>query len=152
MSITITEKPRTAFILSLIGGITVSLAGFFLMIIRYVRGTNIGLFGGTAGFLGIIWGTLIIVGAAMLYSRPQQHTTWSIIVLVFSLLSWIGALGGLIIGFVLGVTGGILGITWKPSAHTLPSPSSPTTRTCPNCGGIIYTDAKYCPKCGKELP
>ena len=149
-----TEKPTTAFVLSLIGGIIVFLVGFFEMIRRYTRGETVGLFGGAPGLLGVIWGILIIVGAVMLYSRPKQHRTWGIIVLVFSILSWVGAVGGLFIGFILGLIGGIIGIIWKPSVlqPTLTSPPSPTTRICPNCGTVIYTDAKYCPKCGKELP
>lgn len=117
-------------------------------------GEAVGFFGGAAGLLGMIWGTLIIIGAVMLYSRPQQHNTWGIIVLVFSLLSWIGAAGGLIIGFLLGLVGGILGVIWKlPVVQQTPTQAlSPETRKCPNCGTTIYTDAKYCPTCGKELP
>ena len=148
------EKPTTAFILSLIGGIIVFFIGFFVMIRRSIRGETVGLFGGAAGLLGVVWGMLVIVGAVMLYFRPQQHKTWGIIVLVFSLLSWIGSFGGLFVGFILGLIGGILGIAWKPSAiqPALTSPPSPATRICPNCSSVVYTDAKYCPKCGKELP
>ena len=151
------EKPIPAFVLSLIGGIIVLLVGFFAMIIRYTRlsmGENVRLLGGAAGLLGVGWGIVVIIGAMMLYSRPQQHKTWGIIVLVFSLLSWIGSFGGLFVGFILGLIGGILGITWKPSAiqPALTSPPSPATRICPNCSSVVYTDAKYCPKCGKELP
>jgi len=146
------EKPKTAFVLSLIGGIVVLVVGFLEIIRRYIRSETVGPFGG-AGLLGVLWGTLIIIGAAMLYTRPKQHARWSIIVLVFSFLSWIGTVGGLFIGFILGLIGGILGIIWKPTAAqpTLTTPPSSTTRTCPNCGTVMYTDAKYCPKCGKEL-
>jgi hypothetical protein len=117
-------------------------------------GENARLIGRAAGLLGAVWGMLAIVGAVMLYFRPQQHKTWGIIVLVSAFLSWIGTFGGLIVGFVLGLIGGILGITWNPSViqPTLAPPSSPATRMCPNCSTVIYTDAEYCPKCGKELP
>ena len=121
--------------------------------LRRLRGEAIGLFSG-AGLLGVVWGTVIVVGAVMLYIKPQRHIVWGAIVIVFSVLSWIGTLGGLFVGFILGLVGGILGIVWKPQvarpAHQ--SPLSPPTRTCPNCGTVMYTDAKYCPKCGKELP
>ena len=153
----INEKPITAFVLSLISGISILLVGFLAMIIRYSRlrmGENVRLIGGAAGLLGVVWGMSVVVGAVMLYFRPQQHKTWGIIVLVFAFLSWIGSFGGLIVGFVLGLIGGILGITWKPSAvqPTLTPPPSPATRICPNCSTVIYTGAEYCPKCGKELP
>lgn len=146
------EKPKTAFILSLVGGIMILLVGFLEILRRYIRDVNPGLFVG-AGFLGVAWGTSIIIGSVMLYTRPEQHTRWSIMVLAFSFLSWVGTLGGLFIGFILGLAGGILGITWKPSAiqPVQTSPSTSPIRICPDCGTIIYTDAKYCPKCGKEL-
>lgn len=43
----------------------------------------------------------------------------SILVLVFSILSWVGAAGGFIIGFLLGLIGAILGLTWK---QKIPAP------------------------------
>lgn len=151
----LTEKPTTAFVLSLVGGVIVLLVGFFVMVIRRTRLVlgETGLLGGATGLLGVTWGISMIAGAVMLYFRPQQHKTWSIMVIVFSLLSWVGSVGGLFIGFILGLLGGILGIIWKPSVAkpTLTSPSSQTTRTCPACSTTIYTDAKYCPRCGKEL-
>lgn len=151
------EKPTVAFVLALIGGIIVIIVPFLEILRRVVRQDVIGLFigGGLVEFiLGVVWGTLMIVGAIMLYAQPQHHLRWGIIVLVFSVLSWIGAAGGLVIGFMLGLVGGILGIVWKPAAvpSRLVSPSAPSTRVCPNCGTVLYTDAKYCPKCGKELP
>jgi hypothetical protein len=107
------EKPKAAFILSLISGIFVLIVGFFVIM------ANGALTGGfNLGLLGVMWGVLIMIGAAMLYSKPQQHKTWGIIVIVLSFLSWfVLALAGVIgiIGFILGLLGGSLGIRWKPS-------------------------------------
>jgi len=149
------EKPITAFVLSLISGIIILLVGFLAIVIRYMRlsmGENVRFVGGAAGLLGLVWGILIIGAAIMLYSKPQQHKIWGIIVLVFSFLSWIGSFGGLFVGFILGLIGGIRGIIWKPSVVQPTLTSSSTTRICPNCSSVVYTDAKYCPRCGKELP
>jgi len=107
------EKPTVAFILSLIGGIFVLVVGSLVMM---VNGAHTGGF--NLGLLGVIWGILIMIGAGMLYSRPQQHKTWGIIVIVLSFLSWfVLALAGLlgVAGFILGLLGGSLGIRWKPS-------------------------------------
>ena len=107
------EKPKTAFILSLIGGIFVLVVGSLVIT---ANGAHTGGF--NLGLLGVIWGILMMIGAGMLYSRPQQHKTWGIIVIVLSFLSWfVLALAGLIgvAGFMLGLIGGSLGIRWKPS-------------------------------------
>jgi len=91
----------------------------------------------------------------MMINKPEQHVTWSIIVIVFSILSWFGAAGGFIIGFILGLIGGILGLVWKPKAPYPSAPPSAATlpiRVCPNCGRQIAMDAKFCPHCGKPLP
>lgn len=145
-----TEKPKAAFVLSLISGIIVLVVGFILMIIYHTFIFSL--------ISGVIWGILIILGAVMLYSRPQQHKTWSIIVLVFSFLSLFSTVGGLYIGFILGLAGGIMGILWKPSQIASTSSPSSISRICPNCGTVIQTDSrtqtdtKFCPQCGKQLP
>jgi divalent metal cation (Fe/Co/Zn/Cd) transporter len=115
------EKPKTASILSLVGGVFVLVVGFLIVNGALTGGFNFGL-------LGVMWGALIMVGAAMLYSRPQQHKTWGIIVIVLSFLSWfVLALAGIIgiIGLILGLIGGGLGIKWKPSVVQPTTPSQP---------------------------
>jgi hypothetical protein len=117
------EKPTAAIILSLIGGIFVLVVGSLVMMIN---GANTGGF--NLGLLGVIWGILIMIGAAMLYSRPQQHKTWGIIVIILSFLSWfVLALTGIIgiAGFMLGLIGGSLGIRWKPSVVQPTTPPQP---------------------------
>jgi hypothetical protein len=100
------NKPNAAFILSLIGGIIIYAIG----LVRTIRFT-------AAGIFGIICGTLIILGSIMLYVNPAQHKKWSTIIAIFSLLSWLGVLGGLVIGFTLSLAGAIMGFMWKPAHH-----------------------------------
>lgn len=125
------EKPTAAFILSLIGGILILLAGivfaaFFGILgvaMFFVPGIGIPLAGFliVLGILGLIFGILVIVGALMINSGEKRRvTTGSIIVLVFSILSLFTVGGGFIIGFILGLIGGILGLAWKPEASTPP--------------------------------
>ena len=111
------KKPLAAFVLSLIGGIIVLLVGIIISIATTLVTIIIGL-GGTGGILGlpgVVCGVLMILGAVMLYTRPKQHVIWGAIVIVFSILSWWGAAGGIFIGLILGFIGGILGIIWKPT-------------------------------------
>jgi hypothetical protein len=142
------EGPTAAFILSLVGGITVLLVGIVITIAGAALTFFLQGIGGLLGLPGVLWGILMIVCAVMMRSRPAQHATWGSLVVVFSLLSWFGAFGGLVVGFLLGLIGGILGITWKPSTVS----QQAVTRMCPSCGRAIDPNVKFCPHCGKALP
>ncbi|MCW4011171.1 MAG: DUF6114 domain-containing protein [Candidatus Bathyarchaeota archaeon] len=148
--------PNTAYILSLIGGIFIILAGIFLSVVGAVFTLFLGGAGAIAGLLGIVWGVIILVAAFNLRSNPSQHVTWGVIILVFSLISWWGAAGGFFIGFLLALIGGIFAIIWSPPRQKAPqayaaAPTPQTTRYCTNCGRSIPFDVNYCPYCGKEL-
>ena len=65
------------------------------------------------GSYGMLCGIGMMIGGTMMDRRPKEHTIWGAIVVVFSFLS-LGATGGLLIGFFLGLLGGLLGITWRP--------------------------------------
>jgi hypothetical protein len=122
-----TERPTAAFVLSLLGGIFILLGrgvmsmfapfGFRGMMGGYqgwgmMRGLGFGMF----GVLGLIFGAIVIISAFMLNSKPQEHTTWGTLIVIFSVLSIFGgAMGGFGLGLILGLVGGVLAITWKPT-------------------------------------
>lgn len=126
------EKPTAAFILSLLGAIFIIIGGLVYAIIFSIIGSIVSFIpgmeglGGTIailGILGIVWGILTLVGAIMINSGDKSKVrTGSILVLIFSILSWFGAAGGLFIGFLLGLIGSILGLTWNPSRFETPPP------------------------------
>jgi len=132
------EKPGTAFVLSLIGGIFILLGGGAMtMLGSWMGNYGYGMMGGYGGWggrmgpgfgmmgglgygfgflgvLGLIFGLIVIISALMLNNKPEQHSTWGILIIVFSVLSIFGsAMGGFGIGLILGVIGGILAVTWK---------------------------------------
>ncbi|MFI5448385.1 MAG: DUF6114 domain-containing protein [Candidatus Bathyarchaeia archaeon] len=75
---------------------------------------GLGFVFGLMGILGLVFGVIVIISALMLNRRPHEHTTWGILILVFSVLSAFGSMmGGFSIGVLLGVIGGVLAITWK---------------------------------------
>lgn len=126
------EKPTAAFVLSLIGGIFILLAGLVVALFLGILGAGISMIPGLGwlggamvalSVLGLIFGILVIVGALMINSGvPSKVKTGSIIVLVFSILSLPTVGGGMVIGFLLGLIGGILGLVWKPTAAAPPPP------------------------------
>ncbi len=129
------EKPEAAFILSLIGGILMLIGGL-VSSIWFMYGGFSGMmdgFGGMMGgwqgmmgslgvslvfmsglsLVGLVAGILVIIGAVILDARPAEHTTWGTIILVFSLISFLG-MGGFFLGAILGIVGGALALAWQP--------------------------------------
>lgn len=139
--------PSTAYILSLIGGIFILLAGLAtaalyaagaFLIFAFFPGLGALLIG--LAVLALIFGVIIIYGAFRLKNHPESAKTWGVLILVLALLSWIGG-GGFFIGFLLALIGGILALTWHPPASPQPAwnqqPMAPTMggSNPPNWGG-----------------
>ncbi len=130
------KKPTVPYALSLIAGILTLLGGLAMAYVgvrrfdfmgRMMRGYGYAFaavpgffspFMSFAGILGIIFGLVVIASAIMLNRRPAQHTTWGILIMVFSILGIFGGLGGYLVGLVLGIVGGALAVAWKPPTPT----------------------------------
>ncbi len=67
--------------------------------------------------IGLTCGALVLLGAIMLRSRPMNRKALSIAIIVFSIPSVITG-GGFIIGFILGIIGGLKALSWKPEVQT----------------------------------
>src|SRR5947199_9181504 len=104
------DKPTAAMVLSLIGGLFVIFGGAALA----VAGSLIGSFTVTGaasasitvlalGIVGVIMGSIMVVGGFMLYSKPTNAKMWGVIVLILSIISWVTALGGCFLGVRPGV-------------------------------------------------
>jgi len=120
-----------AFILSLIGGLVIvvgsAIETLFIAFGSY-NGTYYGMGPGMMsgdGFYGygsgwmasfsliaLVLGIIVLIGAIMLRARPAEHITWGIIILVFSIASFIG-MGGYFIGATLGIAGGAIALSYR---------------------------------------
>ncbi len=82
-----------------------------------------GGYGFPFGFMGVfslvalVSGIFVIIGAVMLNARSAEHMTWGIVVLVFSIISFVG-MGGFVLGALLGIAGGALALSWRSSPRT----------------------------------
>ncbi len=128
------EKPTAAFVLSLLAAIFIIIGGLFYVALGLLAGSitdiiGLGAWGysfAVLGVLGLVWGIITLIGAIMINSGvPSKVRTGSILVLIFSIISWFGAAGGFFIGFLLGLIGAILGLTWKPEKSERAPPPPP---------------------------
>lgn len=118
-----------AFIVSLVGGLIVLITSLVNFVWFLSGAANFGGFGnfmqgamdGYHNFMGsygtsnsflagisvvaLVCGVIILIGAIMLKVDPHQSTIWAIVVIIFSVVSFVG-MGGYFIGAVLGVVGG----------------------------------------------
>lgn len=89
------------------------MAGYAGMLGGY--GTRLGSTGSLL-LISLVAGPVVTIGALLLNSRPAEHVTWGALVLVFSLIGFLGMDGFLIgIGALLGVVGGVFALSWRPT-------------------------------------
>ncbi len=118
------EKPTAGFVLGLIGGILILIEGLLFVVIASMASTISGFvsmpidFGGlfmALAAIGLIFALIVMLSSVMLYMRPASHVLWGVLLLLFSIFSFIIG-GGFYLGAILGLIGGILGIIFKPAA------------------------------------
>ncbi|MGD0250323.1 MAG: zinc ribbon domain-containing protein [Thermoplasmata archaeon] len=172
--------PRTAYLLSLIGGIMILLFSIIYAIILAALASLVASVGFALGaslliglaVVAIIFGLIVLYFAMKLKSNPRSAKTYGILIIVFSLISFIGG-GGFYIGAILALVGGILALVWNPPAQApgygqpmmpgAPGWGQPTMaaappagaagqRFCSSCGSPNATGAQFCAKCGAPMP
>jgi hypothetical protein len=135
MQNTSAEYPRTASIIALAGGLIITLGGVLLVavsafVLPNLTYANVSIphglsasampglvsgFVGLMGIFGLVSGAIVLVSSVMLLTNSGRPRTWSVLILVFSVLSFVGT-GGFVVGAVLGLVGGALVLKWKPPA------------------------------------
>jgi len=120
-----TEQPTEAFVLSLLAGIWVMAAGGMMGgfgwggmmggwhgMGGWMGSRGIRTFGAWSPWIGIFAGIIVLVGAVMLYVRPEQRRSWGVLILVASALNIFIGMMGLLAG-TMGVIGGVLALGTK---------------------------------------
>lgn len=78
------------------------------------------------GLFGLISGLVVLASGIMLRINPAQSTVFGVLILVFSVLSFIGS-GGFVVGAILGIVGGIMTLRWRKPVALSQSPSGGST-------------------------
>ncbi|MGG3564748.1 DUF6114 domain-containing protein [Neobacillus rhizosphaerae] len=69
---------------------------------------------GSILFVGFFLGGLTLLMGILSYIMPRLSTLLGVLAIFASVLSIMGALGGFLIGTILGIIGGAMLIAWKP--------------------------------------
>ena len=117
------KKPVMTLKLSLISGllivcnaVAVGVAGtYFPWIFPTLPGSdnNTTIPFTTIAVIALISGALILFAVTMLRIKPENKKALGILIILFSIPSVITG-GGFIIGFILGIIGGVKIVRWKP--------------------------------------
>ncbi len=126
------NRSTTAFVLSLIGGILMIVNGGIMFMLFMSGWYGFGFMGGMMGgyqgmmgsfgvpfgfmgslmLVGLVSGIIVILGAAMLNARPSERWAWGLIILIFSIISFLG-MGGFFFGAILGIIGGAFAMSGR---------------------------------------
>ncbi len=68
---------------------------------------------GSYAILGILFGGLITLSGILAYFYPNLSKIFGIVTIFLSVLSIMGALGGFLIGTLIGIVGGAMCIGWR---------------------------------------
>jgi MFS family permease len=106
------EKPTAGFILTLLGGLLILVsglisvtAGLLISSVLHISALFI-----ASGSLGIICGAVVIASSVLMHDEEnKKRKNWSVVALVFGILSLVN-LGGFLVGFILTLVGGVFGL------------------------------------------
>ncbi|AQL42405.1 hypothetical protein BV210_06615 [Halorientalis sp. IM1011] len=83
--------------------------------------TELAIIGGSFTVIGLVFAAMVFLTGAFVMARPELSTIFGVIGIALSILSLIGALGGLFVGMLIGIIGGNLCVAWR---HPDPDPST----------------------------
>jgi len=113
-----------------LGGALLLLAGLVIAYVPMQFATELLLVGGSFTFIGLLFAVLVALTGVFALMRPDLSRELGILGVAMSILSIFGALGGLVVGMLVGIVGGNLCIAWDPSADEEPAtPSSSSGAT-----------------------
>ena len=121
------QKPTNSFPFSLAGGILILINAAALGVVARLDPGFLPTLPGSAGTdpmllytlatVGLVLGIIVLIGGIMQRLRPANKKAWGVITIIFSIPSVIMG-GGFIIGFILGILGGISALSGKPKRQS----------------------------------
>lgn len=106
------------------GGVLLMLAGLVIGWVPIQFATELAVIGGAFTVVGLVFAVMVFLTGAFVLARPEMSTIFGVLGIALSILSLVGALGGLFIGMIIGIAGGNLCIAWQN-----PNPEATTSTT-----------------------
>ncbi|WEG14826.1 DUF6114 domain-containing protein [Pullulanibacillus sp. KACC 23026] len=103
------------------GSLLLFLSGLIILFIP-ISMIPVALMPGSFSILGIVFGGLVVLLGILGFTFPDQSSIIGVLAIFFACLSLIGALGGFLIGTLLGIIGGAYCFAWKAPANPDPAP------------------------------
>lgn len=98
------------------GGVLLMVSGLLIAYVPLHFATELLLIGGAFTFIGLLFAVLVFLTGVFALYRPEFSTMIGVIGIAMSILSIFGALGGLVVGMLLGIVGGNLCVAWTDEA------------------------------------
>lgn len=99
------RRPVIGALFTMLAGIMVLKVGIAIAPILFMPGS--GLY-----WAGLVVGLILVGLSLMVLAFPESHTYMGLGIIVFSILSYVGAAGGLLVGGLFGLLGGTLVFAW----------------------------------------
>lgn len=119
------RRPAFGVALTVIGGAMISYIGFKVAPMLFMPGSGL-------LWAGLVVGLLMIALAITALYNIQMRVPLGVVIIVLSILSFLGAAGGLIIGGILGIFGGAMITSWKEVQTDALREDPPTITPPPN--------------------
>lgn len=95
------------------GGALLMLAGLVIGWVPAQFAPELIFIGGTFTVIGLVFAAFVFLTGAFALYRPDLSTILGVSGVALSILSLLGALGGLFVGMLIGIVGGNLCVAWK---------------------------------------
>lgn len=112
-----------------LGGLLLLLSGLVIAYVPMQFATELLLVGGSFTFIGLLFATLVSLTGVFVLMRPEFSRELGILGVTMSILSIFGALGGLVVGMLVGIVGGNLCIAWDAPADEESAPGASSSGT-----------------------
>lgn len=109
------RRPFWGSVLMILGGIFILWGPASPTVLRFA------MLPGSTIWAALLVGALLLVMGVVQMFVPSLSTFTGGVGIVLSIISIIVALGGFVIGMLLGIIGGALGVAWRPNARRLPN-------------------------------
>lgn len=150
--------PETAHLLAIAGGastiIGAAVESFFFIAFAGFASPIFFQIGSIFFIPGLIVGIMIVYLASLLKQKPENHSTYGVMLLILSFFTFF-AFGGFMVGFIATLISGIMAMTWhgegfsyarQRNADSRSSPQ-PAETVCKSCSMPIPYRSTYCPHC-----